>query len=94
MVNSNITSNGFGTVESRFPASDQVFGTTELLEHILIRMPARDVLLSQRVSQQWQAVIKGSLHLQRVLLFTGEAADPADWIKEHLEASDPTKAWF
>ncbi|KAK4898221.1 hypothetical protein LTR27_004228 [Elasticomyces elasticus] len=94
MVNANITSNGFGTVESQSPASDQVFGTTELLEHILIRMPARDVLLSQRVSQQWQAVIKGSLHLQRALLFTGEAADPVHWIEEHLEASDPTKPWF
>ncbi|KAK4947097.1 hypothetical protein LTR10_013868 [Elasticomyces elasticus] len=79
---------------SQFPASDQVFGTTELLEHILIRMPARDVLLSQRVSQQWQAVIKGSLHLQRALLFTGEAADPTEWIEEQLEASDPTKPWF
>ncbi|KAK5682866.1 hypothetical protein LTR17_027336 [Elasticomyces elasticus] len=80
--------------QSHSPASDQVLGTTELLEHILIRTPATDVLLSQRVSQQWQAVIKGSLHLQRTLLFTGEAIDPEQWIKEHLEASDPTKPWF
>ncbi|KAK5692179.1 hypothetical protein LTR17_025501 [Elasticomyces elasticus] len=94
MVDTNTTRNGFETAESQSPASDQVFGTTELLEHILIHMPARDVLLSQRVSQQWQAVIKGSLHLQRALLFTGEAADPTEWIEEHLKASDPTKPWF
>ncbi|KAK5738216.1 hypothetical protein LTS12_025661 [Elasticomyces elasticus] len=80
--------------ESSEPASTQVFGTTELLEHILIHVPARDVLLSQRVSQQWQAVTTGSLSLQRLLLFVGDAAEPAQWAKEHLGASTSQRAWF
>ncbi|KAK5705433.1 hypothetical protein LTR97_002551 [Elasticomyces elasticus] len=80
--------------ESSEAASTQVFGTTELLEHILIYVPARDVLLSQRVSQQWQAVITGSLSLQKLLSFVGEAAEPVQWAKEHLGSPRHGTSWY
>ena len=44
-------------------------GTTELLEAILIRLDLRTLLLSQRVSQTFRDVIKGSVHLQKKLFF-------------------------
>lgn len=45
----------------------QVLCTTELLEMILLRLPLKDLLLSQRVSPKWQAVIRGSQDLQKAL---------------------------
>ncbi|KAK4955065.1 hypothetical protein LTR10_007257 [Elasticomyces elasticus] len=68
-------------------ASTRVFATTELLEHILIYVPARDVLLAQRVSHRWQAVVTESPSLQELLLFTGEVIDPAVWITQCPAAS-------
>ncbi|KAK5712595.1 hypothetical protein LTR17_017910 [Elasticomyces elasticus] len=68
-------------------ASTQVFATTELLEHILVFVPARDVLLAQRVSRRWQAVVTESPSLQELLLFTGEFIDPAVWITQYPTAS-------
>ncbi|KAK3717979.1 hypothetical protein LTR37_005405 [Vermiconidia calcicola] len=50
-------------------ASVRVLDTVELLEHILYKLPMRDLLLAQRVCKQWQAVIKDSKKLQRALFF-------------------------
>ncbi|KAK3615731.1 hypothetical protein LTR56_026410 [Elasticomyces elasticus] len=75
-------------------ASTRVFATTELLEHVLAYVPARDVLLAQRVSQSWQAVIKKSPSLQKLLLFTGQVVDPAIWMTQHPTADDSGKACF
>ncbi|KAK3691903.1 hypothetical protein LTR37_018334 [Vermiconidia calcicola] len=50
-------------------ASVRVLDTVELLEHILYKLPMRDLLLSQRVCKQWQAVIKASKKLQCALFF-------------------------
>jgi len=47
--------------------SEQVFGTTELLEHILSFLPMPSVLGKSRVSRQWKAVIDNSLALQKKL---------------------------
>ncbi|KAK5684276.1 hypothetical protein LTS10_004140 [Elasticomyces elasticus] len=73
-------------------ASTRVFATTELLEHILVFVPARDVLLAQRVSQRWQAVVTESPFLQELLLFTGEVVDPAIWMTQHPIAYHSGKA--
>ncbi|KAK5117147.1 hypothetical protein LTR85_008915 [Meristemomyces frigidus] len=50
-------------------ASAQVFATTELLEEILAELPCGDLLLSQRVCQEWNATIAGSKKLQQALFF-------------------------
>lgn len=43
--------------------------TTELLENILKFLPMRDLLLVQRVSRKWSAVITQSTLLQQMLFF-------------------------
>ena len=55
--------------EAIMAASVRVLDTVELLEHILYKLPMRDLLLSQRVCKQWQAVIKASKKLQCALFF-------------------------
>ncbi|KAK5712596.1 hypothetical protein LTR17_017911 [Elasticomyces elasticus] len=81
--------------DAEVSARTRIFDTTELLEHILLHTPARDVLLAQRVSQRWQAVIKTSLHLQRLLLFTaGEAIDPLQWAVQNLPPPSSGIPWF
>ncbi|TKA70606.1 hypothetical protein B0A55_06712 [Friedmanniomyces simplex] len=41
--------------------------TVELLETIILHLPLRDILVLQRVSKQWQAVIQGSRKVKRAL---------------------------
>ena len=48
----------------------QVFGTVELLEAVLLLLPLKTLLLSQRVSQKWKAAISGSQKLQQALFYT------------------------
>lgn len=48
-------------------AAAQVFATTELLKSILVQVPVKTLLLSQRFDKKWQAVIKNSHKLQQVL---------------------------
>ena len=48
-------------------SANQVFDTYELLENILLHLAIRDLLLSRRVSQQWQSLIKQSSRLQQAL---------------------------
>lgn len=50
-------------------AAECVLELPELLERILLSVPIRDVLLSQRVSRFWQALIANSLPLQQALFF-------------------------
>lgn len=47
----------------------QVLSTTELLEMILLQLPLKDLLLAQRVSTKWKAVIDASPDLQKALFF-------------------------
>lgn len=48
-------------------SATKVFNTVEILETILLQLPIRDVLLDQRVSRSWRAVIAGSISIQRAL---------------------------
>lgn len=48
-------------------AKSKVFSTTELLEAILLQLPMKDVLLSQRVSKEWRDTIVGSTKLRELL---------------------------
>ncbi|PIA95682.1 hypothetical protein CB0940_10715 [Cercospora beticola] len=48
-------------------AAAQVLQTPELLEMILLSIPCRDLLLSQRVDRTWHSTIQGSVKLKRAL---------------------------
>ena len=54
-------------LEPREPPTIQVLGTTELLEIILMYLPMKDLLLSQRVCRSWHALINTSIRLRRAL---------------------------
>jgi hypothetical protein len=47
----------------------RVFATPELLEHILIQLPMRDLLLCQRVSHHFQDIVTSSPAIQERLFF-------------------------
>lgn len=53
-----------------------VFDTVELLEAILVCLPSKELLLTQRVSKRWRYVICGSIKLQRALFFEPEEDEP------------------
>ncbi|GAB7332224.1 hypothetical protein MBLNU13_g04078t2 [Cladosporium sp. NU13] len=55
-------------LNSTFTPTEQVFNTTELLEHILSSLPMPKVLGKSRVSRNWKAVIDKSPALQKKLL--------------------------
>ena len=64
-------------------SATQVFAVPELLEMILLCLPERDLLLSQRVDTKWRNVTKTSPHLQRKLFYNAEVCDPGsptDWV--------------
>lgn len=49
------------------PPANEVFHLTELLEIILLSLPQKDLLLSQRVSRSFRHTVQGSVRLQRAL---------------------------
>ena len=69
-------------------ASEQVVDTVELLEWILLKLPTKDLLLSQRVAKQWQAVIKTSKILQEALFLRPiDGDDGPFWVEGDGEAA-------
>ncbi|KAK3050933.1 hypothetical protein LTR09_008011 [Extremus antarcticus] len=55
-------------------AQQAVFNTTELLEHVLVHLPIRDILTAQRVSTRFRDIVTDSHALQRKLFFIVDAA--------------------
>ncbi|KAK3654953.1 hypothetical protein LTR56_003811 [Elasticomyces elasticus] len=54
----------------------QVLALPELLEHILLQLPMRDLLLSQKICKDWKHAIESSPSIQRALCFApGTQAD-------------------
>lgn len=70
-----VTDNEMKTATSSAPA--KVFGTVELLEAILVQLPCKDLLLSQRVCGRWEETIAGSIKLQQALGLIAVANDDA-----------------
>lgn len=58
---------------ARESATDSFFRLPELLELVLLQLPPRELLLSQRTSRSFLEAVQNSIHLQRRLFFT------ADW---------------
>ena len=54
--------------------TSKVLGTPELLEAILLQLPARDLLLAQRVCGGWRGTIKHYVLIQQALVFTARPA--------------------
>lgn len=50
-------------------AGAQLVETVELLETILLQLPAKDLLLAQRVNKQFKGTIDNSNHIQRALFY-------------------------
>lgn len=53
-------------------AASRVFAIPELLEKILLYLPERDLLLTQRVNKAFRNVADSSLHLQRKLFLRAD----------------------
>lgn len=58
-----------------------VFTIPELLENILLQIPERDLLLSQRVNETFRDVIKHSPQLERKLFFTADIYQEGDLLR-------------
>jgi len=48
-------------------ASGAVFGTYELLERILLHLPVKDLVLSQRVTKGWRDLVQRSHGIRQAL---------------------------
>lgn len=57
---------------------NRVFGTTQLLEAIILQLPCREVFLAQGVARYWKATIAGLAMLQKALFLrpTTDAINP------------------
>lgn len=60
---------------TRASVHNAVLLTTEPLENVLSHLPKKDLLLAQRVSHKWHAVISESKQLQQALFFVPHEAD-------------------
>lgn len=62
------------TASSSSSAALQVFDTVELLESIILLLPCKDALLSQRISKTWKLTVAGSLRVQKTLFLVPSQA--------------------
>ena len=60
----------------QFDAGRRLISTSELLELVLLELPAEDVLLAQRTNRQFRSAIAGSHRLQLRLFLTTEPSTP------------------
>ncbi|KAK5719854.1 hypothetical protein LTR15_007126 [Elasticomyces elasticus] len=63
------------TISDTAPATpqDRLFGVAELLENVLLGLPLRDLLLSQRVCRTWRGNVKQSSMIQWALFLKPSA---------------------
>lgn len=70
-----------------------VLAIPELFEAVLLQLPAKDLLLAQRVSKAWQEMINTSIQIQRALFFKprlsktlaiGEKPELNPWLEKLL----------
>ncbi|KAK5710222.1 hypothetical protein LTR17_019057 [Elasticomyces elasticus] len=58
--------------------AQQVLHLPELLENILLRLPIKDLLFSQKVCGTWKAVVDTSPHIQEALFYTNKGTSDSD----------------
>ena len=71
-------------IKLSYEYAHRVLNTTELLEMILLELPMRDILLSQRVDKNFETTIKHSLKLQRAVFL---APCPDSSLRERRRAT-------
>ncbi|KAK3069387.1 hypothetical protein LTR53_012301 [Teratosphaeriaceae sp. CCFEE 6253] len=71
-------------------AVEDVFATAELLEKILLRVDAKTVLLSQKVSRHWREVVVGSHLLQQKLYLRSATFEEALYL---TQGEDEAEVW-
>ena len=62
-----------------------VLDTVELFEAILVCLPAKELLLTQRVSRRWRDVIGRSIKLQRALFLEPNKGKPLTLALDGME---------
>ncbi|KAK4916477.1 hypothetical protein LTR49_015575 [Elasticomyces elasticus] len=66
-------------------AQCNVLDLPELLENVLLKLPIRDLLFSQKVCQHWKATVDSSIRIQRALFFVpGTANDVSHTTPSHI----------
>ncbi|KAK0884278.1 hypothetical protein LTR87_001907 [Friedmanniomyces endolithicus] len=93
-ANSKPTSQPNERMSNQAHASNAVLLTTELLENILRSLPAKDLLLAQRVSPKWRDVITRSRQLQQQLSVILPPATPCYGIESKKRDEPPTFEWL
>ena len=68
--------------------STHVLETTELLETILLELPMKDLLLSQRVCRLWHALITTSIRLRRALFLEPVPCGTISYLDWRLDDKD------
>jgi len=64
-------------------AAGRVLSTYELLENILLHLPLRQILLSQRISKSFRDLVQRSPNLRRVLFLKPVSDDVVNFEKVH-----------
>lgn len=78
------STHSMGTRQStRTSVCNAVFMTTKLLEKVLLCLPLKDILLGQRVSKKWQAVIKRSTLIRKALFLLPTGDDKVVLYNHH-----------
>lgn len=76
-------------------AAAQLFGIHELVEDILLRLPLRQILLSQRVSSSFRNVIETSYKIQQVLFYKPSTTSRVCWYpRSEATGGDPVAWWL
>jgi hypothetical protein len=77
-------------------AMQRVIGTTELLEKILLRLPMRSLLHTQRVCKSWKQVITTSPSLQQALFFRAKGQFPRSNSEDEKQEAElnPLLVWL
>ncbi|KAK5124439.1 hypothetical protein LTR85_001656 [Meristemomyces frigidus] len=76
------------TAPALVPASSQLFDTAELLEAILLHLPTKRLLLSQRVCRTWHDMITSSIHLRRALFLEPASCGAISYLDWRLDDKD------
>ncbi|EME42581.1 hypothetical protein DOTSEDRAFT_81418 [Dothistroma septosporum NZE10] len=69
----------------RQPASTRTFNINEILEMVLLKLPTRDLLLSQRVCRTWRNTSVLSTHIRRALFLEPAPCGDISYIDWRLD---------
>ncbi|KAI5363993.1 Putative F-box domain-containing protein [Septoria linicola] len=83
-----------GRCEQTQPECSSVFNIVELLEQILLHLPMRDLLLSQRVCRRWRALSRDSVQIRRALFLVPSQYGPVSYIDWEFDDRGYYNDWW